>query len=88
MQLERFSARKAVREAKQSGTCVNKFEDRSREWRVLANGARLAADMEVRPLSAMLRCLRNLHLEDGKIPMESKFDELPRGLCQPSDMLE
>ena len=88
MQLERFKARRAVSEAKQSGICEKRFDDRSREWSVLARGARLAADIEVRPLSARLRCLRNLHFDDGSMPIDSRFEELPRGLCQPSDMLE
>ncbi len=88
MQFERLSARRAVRDAKQSGICENKFAERSSEWRVLANGAKLAADIEVRPLSARLRCLRNLHFDEGRIPMERRFDELLRGLCHPSDMLE
>jgi hypothetical protein len=88
MQLERFKARNAVREAKQSGICEKRFEDRSREWRVLANGARLAAEIEVRLLSARLRCFKNLHFEEGNMPIDSRLDELPRGLCQPSDILE
>ena len=88
MQFDRLSARKAVREARQSGISLNKLEERSREWSVLANGAKLEAVIEVRPLSARLKCLRNLHFDDGNIPMERRFDELPRGLCHPSDILE
>ena len=88
MQLERFSALRAVRDAKQSGIWAKRFDDRSRECSVLASGARLAADTEVRPLSARLRCLRNLHLDAGSIPMERRFEELLRGLIQPSDMLD
>lgn len=88
MQLERLRALKAVKEAKQSGIWTNRLEDKSREWRVLANGARLVAEMEVRPLSARLRCFKNLHFEDGKIPIDNKLEELPRGLFQLSDILE
>ena len=55
---------------------------------MLANGARLDASIDVRPLSARLRCLRKRHLEGGRIPIEGRFDELPRVLCQPSDILE
>ena len=54
----------------------------------MASGARLAAAIDVRPLSARLRCLRNLHFDDGNMPTVSRFDELPRGFCQDSDMLE
>ena len=88
MQLERLRARRAVSDARQSGICTKRFDERSREWRVFARGAKLAADIEVRPLSARLRCLRNLHFEEGKTPMERRFEELPRGLCQFSDILE
>ena len=88
MQLDRLSARSEVSDARQSGICAKRFDERSREWRVFAKGVRLAADIEVRPLSARLRCLRNLHFEDGKMPMERRFEELPRGLCQFSDILE
>jgi len=55
---------------------------------VSAKGARLEEDIEVIPLSARLRCLRNLHFDGGSIPMESRFEELPLGLCHASDMLE
>jgi hypothetical protein len=55
---------------------------------VFANGAKLEAEIEVIPLSARLRCLRNLHFDDGSIPIESRFEELPLELCHPSDMLE
>jgi hypothetical protein len=55
---------------------------------VLANGAKLDAEIEVIPLSARLRCLRNLHFDNGSIPIESRFEELPLVLCHPSDMLE
>jgi hypothetical protein len=44
--------------------------------------------MDVRLLSARLRCLRNLHFDGGKIPIDRRFEELPRGLCQLSDRLE
>src|SRR4051812_45917299 len=88
MELERVSAVKGVREERQSGICVKRFEDRSRECRVFANGARLLADMDVKLLSARLRCFKNLHFDDGKMLIERRLDELPRGLCQPSDTLE
>jgi len=87
MQLERFRALRAVREAKQSGIWVNKFSDRSRECKVFTSGAKLVADIDVRELSARLRCFRNLHLVLGNMPA-SKFEVLPRGLVQLSDMLE
>lgn len=87
MQLERLRARSAVRDARQSGICAKRFEERSRECSVLARGARPAADTDVKPLSAKLRCLRNLHFEDGSIPAARRFDEL-RELCHPSERLE
>jgi len=88
MQLERLRARSAVNEAKQSGICENKFDERSSECNVLASGVKLVIDIEVSPLSARLKCLRNLHFEDGRIPIDNRFDELPRGLCQLSDILD
>jgi hypothetical protein len=88
MQFDRLSALRAVSVARQSGIWANKFDDRSREWSVLANGAKLDAEIEVIPLSARLRCLRNLHFDNGSMPMASRFEELPLGLCHPSDMLE
>jgi hypothetical protein len=88
MQLDRLSARNAVSEARQSGICENKFDERSSECSVFAKGTKLVPDIDVRPLSARLRCFRKRHLEDGNIPIDSKFEELPRGLCHPSDMLE
>ena len=71
-----------------SAQWANRFEERSSEWRVLARGARLEAVIAVRPLSAMLRCFKNLHFEDGRTPIDNKFEVLFRGLCQLSDMLE
>jgi hypothetical protein len=88
MQCDRFSALNAVSEARQSGIWEKRFDDRSKECNVLAKGARLLADMDVRLLSARLRCLRNLHFDGGKIPIDRRFEELPRGLCQLSDRLE
>ncbi len=46
MQFDRFNARSAVKEARQSGIWEKRFDDKSRECSVLANGARLDADME------------------------------------------
>lgn len=88
MQLERLRARKAVRDARESGICENKFEDRSRELRVLASGARPAAEIDVSELSARLRCLRNRHLVDGRMPVGKMLELLPLGLYQVSDVLE
>lgn len=88
MQFDKLRARSAVKEARQSGIWEKRFDDRSRECNVLANGARLDADMDVRPLSARLRCFKNLHLDEGNIPIDSRFEELLLGLCHPSDMLE
>jgi hypothetical protein len=88
MQLDRLSARNAVKDARQSGICENRFAERSRECKVLANGARLAADIDVRLLSARLRCFKNLHFDVGMMPIDKRLDELPRDPCQPSDILE
>lgn len=82
MQFERFSALREVRLAKESGISVNRFEERSSDWRVLANGERLVAVKVVRELSAMLKCRKNLHLDGGRKPRESKFDVLPRGVVE------
>lgn len=77
IQLERFKARKAVSVARQSGISVKRLEDKSSECRLFDSGARLDPVMEVRELSARLRCLKNLHLEAGSIPDVSKLDEIP-----------
>jgi len=77
MQFERLRARNAVSVARESGTSVNRFEERSSECKTFASGARLAAAMEVSELSDRLRCLRNLHFDAGTIPMLKRFDELP-----------
>lgn len=88
MQLERLRARKAVREARESGICENKFEDRSRELRVLASGVRPVAEIDVRELSARLRCFRNRHLVEGRMPVDKMLELLCLGLYHVSDVLE
>jgi hypothetical protein len=80
MQLERFSARRHVREARLSGISVKRLVERSSDCNVLAKGARLVAVICVRALSARLRCLRNLHLVDGNQPSDRRLEELPRGV--------
>jgi hypothetical protein len=82
MQLERFSARREVRVARLSGISVKRLAERSRDCRVLAKGAMLVAVICVRPLSARLRCRRNLHLVDGNQPIERRLEELPRGVVE------
>jgi hypothetical protein len=79
MQWDRFNARSAVKVARLSGTCEKRLADKSNDWRVFARGPRLDAGIEVRELSAKLRCRKKRHLDAGKIPMESRLDELPRG---------
>ena len=88
MQLERLSARSAVSDAKESGICENKLADKSSELSVLANGTKPAAPMLVSELSARLRCLRKRHFVDGRVCAERRFELLPRGLYQVSDVLE
>ena len=88
MQWERLRARSAVRDARESGICENKFADRSREFRVFASGVRPVADIDVSELSAKLRCLRNRHLVDGNMPIDMMLELLPRGLYQVSEVLE
>jgi hypothetical protein len=77
MQLERFKARKDTNDARLSGTSAKRFEERSKEWSVLATGARLDALMVVNELSARQRCLRNLHLEGGRKPETKRLGVLP-----------
>ena len=55
---------------------------------MLDKGPKLLAGMDVKELSARLRCLRNLHLDAGKKPKASRFEVLPLGLCQESERLE
>jgi hypothetical protein len=88
MQFERFNARRAVNDARESGICAKRFDERSREFRVLASGTKPVAEMVVRELSARLRCLRNRHFVDGRMPIDSKVELLPRGLYHVSDVLE
>jgi hypothetical protein len=87
MQLDRFKALRDTSDAKLSGTSVKRFEDRSRECRVLATGARLVKLISVNALSARLRCLRNRHFEDGRNPLASRFEVLPFR-CGPELSLE
>lgn len=75
IQRERLRARRATNDAKLSGTSVKRFEDRSRDCRVLATGARLVAVIEVKELSGSPRCRRNRHLLGGR-KLESKLGEL------------
>lgn len=87
MQPDKFKARRATRLARQSGTSARWLADKSRDWRVLVNGDRLAAVKVVMLLSARLRCRRKRHLDIGNIPIDDKrLDELPRGV--PSLALE
>jgi hypothetical protein len=76
MQFERFRALSDVRAARQSGTCVKRFDERSSECRVSTRGARLAAVMNVSELSGKPRCFKNLHFEGGNGPV-TRFEELP-----------
>lgn len=69
MQLQRFRALKEVKILRASGISENKFEDKSNESKLFERGARLDDVMEVRELSARLKCLRNLHFDAGSIPM-------------------
>jgi hypothetical protein len=80
IQLERLRARNAVSDARQSGICEKRFADKSNEWRVLARGAKLSADIDVSELSARLRCLRKRHLDDGSAPVARRLELLPRRL--------
>jgi hypothetical protein len=88
IQLDRFSARRLVRLARLSGISAKRFEERSRDCNVFVKGARLAAEILVRALSARLRCLRNRHLVAGNQPNERRFDELPLGVVERTLELE
>lgn len=80
MQLLRFSPRRSVRLASASGISVNRLPERSSDCRVLATGARLLTVSEVRPFSARLKCRRKRHLEDGRIPIANRSEELCLGV--------
>ena len=80
MQQERFRARRATRLARLSGISVKRLDDKSRDWRVFVRGARPDAAIVVMELSARLRCLRNLHLDEEMAPRERRLDEEPRGV--------
>jgi hypothetical protein len=68
MQWDKFSARRDMSDARLSGISVKRFDDRSRELRVLATGARLAAEMDVNEFSGSPRCRKNRHFEGGSTP--------------------
>ena len=76
MQLDKFRARRAVKDAKQSGTSVKRFDERSSACKVFASGDRLDAARSVRELSDRLRCLRNLHFDAGRMFSERRLEEL------------
>jgi hypothetical protein len=80
IQYDRFNARSDINELRQSGTSLNKLEDKSRYCSVLATGDRLNAFICVRELSARLSCRRNLHLDAGTNPYDKRLDELPLGV--------
>ena len=80
IQLDRFRARRQDSVAKLSGISVNRLADKSSDCRVFARGTRLATEILVSALSARLKCLRNLHLVEGRMPMDSRLEELPRGV--------
>jgi hypothetical protein len=88
IQLERFSARRHDKVARLSGTSTNRFDDRSSDWSVFANGARLAVEIFVSALSARLRCLKNRHLVEGNHASGSRFKGLPRGVVERTLELE
>lgn len=88
IQLERFSARRQVRLARLSGISTNKLAERSSDCNVLVRGARLAAGIVVKALSARLKCLKKRHLVAGNQPRESKLEELPRGVVERTLELE
>ena len=77
MQLERFNARNATKFARPSGISVKRFDERSSECKVFANGARLLRGIEVRELSVRLKCLRNLHFNGEIAPVSRRFEVLP-----------
>ena len=88
MQCDRLSARRAVRVDTLSGICVKRLVDKSRELRVLARGAKLAAGITVSELSAKLKCFKNRHLEAGSAPVALVLNVLCLELCQESDRLD
>jgi hypothetical protein len=77
MQCDRFKARRAVRVERLSGIWLKRLDDKSREKRVLARGAKLDAGIEVMGLSAKLRCLKKRHFDGGRMAAPKRFPELP-----------
>jgi len=60
--------------------------ERSSDCSVFAIGDRPEAVKVVRPLSARLKCLKNRHLDIGRMPKDTIFDELPRVPSCPIDI--
>jgi hypothetical protein len=67
MQFDKSRETSLVSEARLSGISLKRFEDRFRERRVPATGARLFAEIVVMELSASDRYFSLCHFEAGKI---------------------
>ena len=63
-------ARRLERILTASGTVFKWFEERSKDVKDPARGARAVILMDVKLFSARHKCLRNLHFEGGKVPKE------------------
>jgi hypothetical protein len=67
MQFDKSRDTSLVSDAKLSGISLKRFEERFRDLRVLAIGAKLFAEMAVMELSARERYFSLCHFEGGKI---------------------
>jgi hypothetical protein len=65
-----------MRDARLSGISVRRFEERSSEFRELATGARLAAEIDVNALSGKPKWRKNRHFDAGRTPGR-RVEELP-----------
>jgi len=67
MQFERSRETSRVNEAKPSGISLKRLAERFRDRSVVATGARLFADMEVKELSARDKYFSRCHFEGGRM---------------------
>jgi len=82
IQLERFKARKFVRDARLSGISLKRLLDRSSECKVFARGCRLLTVKYVSPLSVRLRCRRKRHFAACMFAKVSRFEALFFGVLE------
>jgi len=75
-QFDKSSDPSLVSDARPSGISVKRLEERFRDRRVVATGAKLCADIEVNELSARDKYFSLCHLEAGRMFILRRFEAL------------